>query len=113
MFRRRHKQNSPAKPVREVKSVYSDKIILENSLAQCECELFLPEPNVKFGTVHGNYLYRDSGTVLVGKNCIVYLCQIPIPYMPSETTLLLKDIGQENEVSDVKLLSRDVSGLAP
>ena len=97
MFRRRHKHD--LQKVREVKSVYSDQIILENSLAQCECELYLPEPNINLTTGQVSYLYRDSGTVMLGRNCLVYLCQIPVPYSPSETTLLLKDIGQENEVS--------------
>ena len=98
----KQKSSGPVTPVqrRQIRSVYSDQIILDNSVAKCECEIYLPEPTVKFGTVKGNFLYRDSGTLLWGKNCMVYLCKVPVPYSPSDTTLLLKDIGQENEVSD-------------
>ena len=97
MFKRKHKQNTP--PRRQVKSVYSDQIILEDSLAKCECEIYLPEPSAILGIIKGNYLLRESGTVLLGKSCMVYLCSIPIPYSPLENTLLVKDIGQDNEVS--------------
>ena len=97
MFKRKLKL-SP-KPQRQVKSVYSDQIILENSLAKCDCEIYLPEPSVKLGVIKGNYLLRESGTVLLGKICKVYLCLVPIPYSPSDNTLLVKDIGQDNEVS--------------
>ena len=97
MFKRKQKL-SPT-PQRQVKSVYSDEIILENSLAKCDCEIYLPEPSLKPGVLKGSFLLRESGTILLGKICRVYLCSMPIPYSPADNTLLVKDIGQDNEVS--------------